>query len=73
MARQAEDLTLGWYEQGEDVAFWNDAYIRAGDEFDKEIKHNLATADLVLALVSADFGASSYIVKNELGPGARPA
>src|SRR4051794_17722446 len=59
---------LGWYEQGEDVAFWNDAYIRAGDEFDKEIKRDLVTADLVLALVSADFGASSYIVKNELAP-----
>src|SRR3954452_21704669 len=59
---------LGWFEQGEGVAFWNDAYILAGDEFDTAIKRNLATADLVLALVSADFGASSYIVKNELAP-----
>ena len=42
--------------------------ILAGSEFDEAIKQKLGDADLVVALISADFGASSYCLKNELAP-----
>ena len=34
---------------------WSDHHIRAGDEFDPEIKSNLQKSDLFLALISPDY------------------
>lgn len=45
---------------------WNDQEIKAGDEWEKEIATKLATADLVLLLISADFIASEFCYTNEL-------
>ena len=48
------------------VALWNDRRIGAGESFDREISLRLATADIVLLLVSADFLASEYCWGTEM-------
>lgn len=48
------------------VTEWDDQMISAGDEWDESIQHALASAELVLLLVSPDFIASSYSYDNEL-------
>lgn len=48
------------------MSAWHDRDLRAGDSWDDEISLRLETADLVLALVSADFVASSYAYGREL-------
>jgi hypothetical protein len=45
---------------------WSDREMEAGSDFSREIAHQLATADLVLLLVSADFIASDYCWGNEM-------
>jgi hypothetical protein len=48
------------------VAAWHDRMIPAGSEWRKEIDQQLAQADLILLLVSADFIASEYCYEIEL-------
>ena len=48
------------------ITEWDDQMISAGDEWDESIQHALASADLVLLLVSPDFIASNYSYDNEL-------
>lgn len=43
------------------VESWDDQQITVGQEWDKEIKKALAQAEIVIFLVSADFGYSDYI------------
>lgn len=43
-----------------EIADWHDRRILPGDEWDREIKDNLNTAQIILLLISADFIASSY-------------
>jgi internalin A len=45
---------------------WSDHKITPGQEFDAEIKKNLARADIILLLVSQDFMASDYIDRVEV-------
>lgn len=45
---------------------WHDRCLTPGQKWDKEINAQLATADLVLLLVSADFISSDYIWSYEL-------
>jgi internalin A len=45
---------------------WSDHKITSGQEFDAEIKKNLARADIILLLVSQDFMASDYIDRVEV-------
>jgi formylglycine-generating enzyme required for sulfatase activity len=42
------------------IAEWHDRNIEAGDEWAREIDRNLATADIILLLISADFIDSDY-------------
>ena len=48
------------------IAAWHDREIRAGTEWEGEIRENLASADIILLLISADFLASDFIWKVEL-------
>lgn len=48
------------------IAFWHDREIVAGEEWERAIDENLAAADIILLLVSADFIASDYCYKEEL-------
>jgi hypothetical protein len=45
---------------------WNDRMIDAGADWAGEIDRNLAAADVVLLLVSADFVASDYCYEKEM-------
>jgi hypothetical protein len=42
------------------ISIWHDRRITAGEDFAGEIDQNLATADIILFLVSPDFIASDY-------------
>jgi hypothetical protein len=48
------------------IAEWHDRNIDAGDDWAKAIDRNLATADIILLLVSADFLASDYCWGEEM-------
>jgi hypothetical protein len=50
----------------ESVLIWHDQDISPGDEWDDDIKENLATADIIVLLISQDFLNSGYIDKIEL-------
>ena len=47
---------------------WDDSRILAGDRWRTEIENALAMARVAVLLISTDFLASSFIVKNELQP-----
>jgi hypothetical protein len=49
------------------VADWYDGRIQPGADWDDEIRAHLDRADIVLFLVSADFLASDYIARVEVG------
>jgi tetratricopeptide (TPR) repeat protein len=49
-----------------ELVLWDDKQLSAGEQWDVEIKTALARAGVVVALVSSDFLASSYIMENEL-------
>jgi hypothetical protein len=59
LRRKLEDHLAGlrWNEV---ITDWHDRNIDAGDEWAKEIDHNLTSADIILLLVSASFIASRY-------------
>ncbi|MEM9886109.1 MAG: hypothetical protein AAF849_09470 [Bacteroidota bacterium] len=44
---------------------WYDGAILAGQQWDVEIKKNLAASQIILFLISADFMASDYIMEEE--------
>jgi hypothetical protein len=48
------------------IASWHDRMIEPGEAWAGEIDRNLAEADVVLLLVSADFVASDYCYENEM-------
>lgn len=51
---------------GDDIVTWDDSGIRAGDEWDPRIKHQLLTADICIYLVSANSMSTDYIQNHEL-------
>jgi len=53
-------------KKSEKIEVWNDRGISAGTEWDKKIKDELESADLILLIVSVDFLNSSYIWRKEL-------
>lgn len=55
----------GLRRQGK-IAPWNDQDILPGEEWDDAIKNELATADIILLLISSDFLATDYIWKVEI-------
>jgi len=48
------------------IEVWNDRQLVPGQEWDDEIKKELAAADIILLLISADFNNSDYIWNKEL-------
>ena len=50
----------------EKIQPWNDADILPGEEWDDKIRHELAEADIIILLVSADFLATPYIQSVEI-------
>ena len=53
-------------ERSRQIAVWYDGEIVPGEEWEKRIKIQLETADIILLLLSSDFFASDYIEKEEL-------
>ncbi len=54
--------------QGIGVDFWDDTTIKSGDRWEEKIKDALSSAGVAIMLVSTDFLASDFIMKNELPP-----
>lgn len=50
------------------IDVWVDTYLRAGDQWESEIKVAIANASAAILLISADFLASDFITQNELPP-----
>jgi hypothetical protein len=48
------------------ISGWHDRKILPGEEWDGQINSNLATADIILLLISADFIASRYCWETEI-------
>lgn len=51
---------LGPLKRSQRIVCWHDRHIRAGHTWSREISTHLATADIILLLVSADFLDSKY-------------
>jgi hypothetical protein len=49
-----------------ELVLWDDKQLRAGQEWNAEIKRALAKAGVLVALVCADFLASTFIMEDEL-------
>lgn len=60
------DIHLSALKRNNKIETWNDHKIIAGQEWDNIIKIELAEADVILLLVSADFIASNYIWEVEI-------
>ena len=48
------------------IEVWNDRKLIPGQEWDDEIKNEMANAHIILLLISADFNNSEYIWQKEL-------
>ena len=53
--------------RSQQIEVWQDRELLPGVEWDASIKNELELADIILLLISADFNASDYIWKEELG------
>lgn len=53
-------------EKAKSINVWYDGDLSPGDEWDAKIKDNLATADLILLLISSDALASDYFHDTEM-------
>ncbi len=56
-----------------ELDLWDDKRLNAGEQWDIEIQQALSRAGVAVALVSADFLASAYIMNRELPPLVRAA
>ncbi len=64
--RDKLETHLATLKRNKIIAGWHDRAITAGSEWAKAIDHNLARADIILLLISADFLASDYCYDIEL-------
>lgn len=64
--RKELEAHLSFLRRSSLIAEWHDRMIDAGDEWKPQIDHSIATADIVLLLVSADFIASDYCWGDEM-------
>lgn len=62
-----KEMLAPYLHMGEtELDLWDDTRLRAGEQWDVEIKRALSQAGVVVALVSAGFLASTYVMKDEL-------
>jgi hypothetical protein len=64
--RQELDTQLSSLRRQGLISVWHDRWILAGQEWAREINHNLNDADLILLLISPDFIASDYCYDIEM-------
>ena len=60
------DKHLSMLKRLDKIKVWNDRKLIPGQEWDDEIKNELANAHIILLLISADFNNSEYIWEKEL-------
>jgi hypothetical protein len=60
------DKSLIMLKKSNKIDVWQDKELLPGDEWDASITNALATADIVLLLISVDFNNSQYIWEKEL-------
>lgn len=60
------DKSLIMLKRSSMIEMWQDRKILAGDQWDESINNELASADIILLLVSVDFNNSQYIWEKEL-------
>jgi len=60
------DRNLIMLKKSEKINVWQDRAILGGDVWDDKISNALATADIILLLISVDFNNSQYIWDKEL-------
>ncbi len=60
------DKSLVMLKRSDKIDVWQDRQLIAGDNWDEGIKKELATADIILLLISVDFNSSQYIWDQEL-------
>ncbi len=65
MKNQLDTFLINLKRSGS-IEVWQDRELLAGTEWNDTIKKELAAADIILLLISADFNASNYIWENEL-------
>ena len=53
-------------QKHEKIEVWDDHQVLPGEEWDEEIKQELAAADIILLLVSVDFLSTDYIWREEI-------
>lgn len=51
---------------GSNISQWNDEQILPGQEWDEKIQNAFREAEIIILLISPEFLASNYIIKNEL-------
>jgi hypothetical protein len=59
---------LAHYERAGIVGYWDDTKILPGSRWSDEISNALASAEIAIFLVSADFFASDFIIDHEMTP-----
>ena len=60
------DKSLIMLKRSDKIDVWQDRQLQAGQEWDTTIKEEIATADIILLLISVDFNNSQYIWDKEL-------
>jgi hypothetical protein len=60
------DTFLTNLKRSSSIEVWQDRELLGGAEWDRTIKNELDTSDIILLLISADFNASNYIWEKEL-------
>ncbi len=65
LRKELENHLSVFTHQGK-ISIWHDGKIMPGEVWDRQIKDNLNTADIILLLVSSDFMASEYCWKVEV-------
>jgi len=60
------DKSLIMLKRSDKVEVWQDRQLMAGQEWDSTIRNELASADIILLLISVDFNNSQYIWDKEL-------
>src|ERR1019366_1461986 len=64
--REELDMHLAMLKRLRQIKSWHDQMISPGNKWEREIEHQLSTAQIILLLISPDFLASSYCYEKEM-------